>query len=82
MVVGINPVTVEWWWVALTRGLIRGVSMMAESLHTNTDGRHAHIWQKPLKNFFSRTGCPMILKLGMQNWDPSSTNFVYVETLG
>ena len=37
MVQGINPVTVEWWWVALTRGLIRGVSMTG-SLHTNTDG--------------------------------------------
>ena len=33
MMVGINPVTVEWRWVALTSGLIRGVPMMAESLH-------------------------------------------------
>ena len=37
MVVGINPVIVEWWWGTLTRGLIRGVPMMAES---NTDKRH------------------------------------------
>ena len=37
MVVGINPVIVEWWWGTLTRGLIRGVQMMAES---NTDRRH------------------------------------------
>ena len=29
------------------------------------DGRHAHIWYKPLKIFFSRTRSPMILKLGM-----------------
>ena len=29
------------------------------------DGRHAHIWEKPLKIFFSRTRSPMILKLGM-----------------
>ena len=29
------------------------------------DGRHAHIWLKPLKIFFSRTRSPMILKLGM-----------------
>ena len=35
MVVSINPITVEWRWVALTRGLIRDVPMMAESLHTN-----------------------------------------------
>ena len=50
MVVGINLVTLEWWWVALTLGLIRGVLMIAESLHTdiitNTDGCHAHTWQK------------------------------------
>ena len=31
------------------------------------DGRHAHIWKKPLKIFFSRTGSHMILKLGMQH---------------
>ena len=30
------------------------------------DGRHAHIWLKPVK-IFSRTGSPMILKLGMQH---------------
>ena len=43
MVVGIYPVTVVWWMVALTRGLIRGVPMMAESLHTyiNTNGGHS-----------------------------------------
>ena len=35
MVVSINPITAELWWVALTRGLIRGVPMMAESQHTN-----------------------------------------------
>ena len=29
--------TVEWLLVALTHGLIRGVPMVAESLHTNTD---------------------------------------------
>ena len=39
--VGINHVTVECWFVALTRGLIRVVPMMAESLHTNTDGGHS-----------------------------------------
>ena len=27
--VGIGPVTVEWWWDSLTRGLIRGVPIMA-----------------------------------------------------
>ena len=41
MVVGINPVTVEWWWVALTRGFIRDVPVMAKSLHTNTNGGHS-----------------------------------------
>ena len=41
MVVGINPATVEWWWVAVTRGLIRGVPMMAEYLYTNTNGGHS-----------------------------------------
>ena len=34
------------------------------------DGRHAHIWYKPLKIFFSRTRNPMILKLGMQHSEP------------
>ena len=29
------------------------------------DGRHAHIWWKLLKIFFSRTRSPMILKLGL-----------------
>ena len=42
MVVGINPVTVEWWWVAVTRGLKRGVLMMAESPHTNTYTNGGH----------------------------------------
>ena len=31
------------------------------------DGRHAHIWSKPSKTFFSRTQCLVILKLGMHH---------------
>ena len=30
-------------------------------------GRHADIWYKPFKMFFSQTGKPMTLKLGMNN---------------
>ena len=40
-------------------------SLYKRSRSHDQDGRHAHIWYKPLKIFFSRTRSPIILKLGM-----------------
>ena len=41
--------------------------LFAASGSHDQDGRHAHIWQKPFKIFFSRTGGRISTKLGMQH---------------
>ena len=39
--------------------------LFAASGSHDQDGRHAHIWSKPSKIFFSRTGRQIFTKLGM-----------------
>ena len=50
------------YWLLVCSGVLvcSGISM-------NRRHAHIHVWQKPLKIFFARTGSPMILKLGMQH---------------
>ena len=42
-------------------------SLLKRPWSHDQDGRHAHIWKKHLKIFFSGTKRPMTLKLGMQH---------------
>ena len=44
-----------------------GTKVYKWSRSHDQDSGHAHIWLKPLKNFFSITSSPMILKLGMKH---------------
>ena len=37
-------------------------------MSNDQDGRHAHIWLKPLEIFLSGTKRPMTLKLGLRHW--------------
>ena len=66
---------------------VKNVGRGNESLYKwsrslDQDGRHANILLKPLKIFFSRTGSPMILKLGMKHLGLKLCNVYIMMNLG
>ena len=42
-------------------------NLVKPSWSCDQDGHHAHIWEYPLKIFFSETSRPMTFKLGIQH---------------